>query len=39
MDPVLYFGIYGEGVEQTVILEYIEYVEFKHLYCLIKNYV
>ena len=39
MDPVLYYGIYGEGVDKQTILRYIGYVKFCYLYNLIKNYV
>ena len=39
MDPALYFRIYREGVDKSVILEYIEYTKTRHLYNVIKDYV
>ena len=39
MDPALYFGIYGEGVEQNIILRHTKYIKSKHLPRLIKNYI
>ena len=39
MDPILYNRVYGDRVNKETILEYIEYLEFCHLYCIIENHV
>ena len=39
MDPILYYKIYKEGVDEQVILEYTEYTKSYHLYYSAENYV
>ena len=39
MDPILYFRIYKEGVDELVILKYIGYTEASHFLSIIKDHV
>ena len=39
MNPILYYKIYGEGVDEQVILRYTRYTKPYYLYYLIKNYI
>ena len=39
MDPALYFGIYGEGVDQQVISKYAKYVELYYLHNSVKDHI
>ena len=39
MNLALYYGIYREKMDKQVILKYTKYVETRHLYYLIKNYI
>ena len=32
MDPALYYRIYGEGIDEQVILRHIRHVKTYHLY-------
>ena len=39
MDPALYFKIYGEGVDEQIILRYTKYAKPQYLHSSVKDHV
>ena len=39
MNLTLYYKIYGEGVDEQVILKYTGYAKPRHLYSVIKDHI